>query len=964
MLANIDYKRKLVYLILFFSMLCFYFVSDAFSQMSDSRAQTEVGELNNKVEEAYQAGKYKEGLKLAIEAYDYAKKNLGKTHPDTLTSLNNLAGLYQAQGRYSEAEPLYKEALASREKVLGKTHPDTLTSLNNLAVLYDSQGRYSEAEPLYKEVLASMEKVLGKTHPDTLTSLNNLAVLYDSQGRYSEAEPLYKEVLASTEKVLGKTHPDTLTSLNNMAFLYQAQGRYSEAEPLYKEALASSEKVLGKTHPSTLRSLNNLAGLYDSQGRYSEAEPLYKEALASREKVLGKTHPDTLTSLNNLAGLYQAQGRYSEAEPLYKEALASREKVLGKTHPDTLTSLNNMAFLYDSQGRYSEAEPLYKEALASTEKVLGKTHPYTILVKTNYVVLLINQKQYDVAIKQLKTLEPQLLQRMDYLLYATQQEGLKRNYLFSASSFQNIALNLANLSKTKDAREFAIGVLIRWKQIHAEEERLIAKLMRTSDDPTIKDLSKKILVKRSEVAHSFYNAQKLPEEGAKAQKQLEELERLELELATKSNDYRTEHTLRVSTANLEQVQQHLPSQSVIIDFKIYRPVDFKNGKFEAPHIMAVLIPPIDSDKKPMLEDLGTVNDIRQQWIKFQEANGKTAQKESNEFYKMLFGKFDTVINGSTNTLYIVPDGWLNLIAFESLMPDGDKYWVEKEQMIRILQTSRDVLRSTQQTRSTSLVAFGGVDYGRFNDKENKTKKPSPSINTAETLTLAYNNERARESLRGGLNTLPYSKREVDEISFFYQSSGRGRAKKYLAINATEQALKTLEESPKILHLSTHGFYLGGANNENIAEEKPLVLSGLALAGANLGLLGKTSTSGDDGLFYAIEALGLNLSETELVVLSACSTVKGMIDYSEGVYGLVRAFKIAGARSVLMTLWSVDDKQSRDFMVEFYAEWLSKPSGSDDPAIALREVKRQYINKKDPVLSEPRVWGPYVIVGEM
>ncbi|MCI4627225.1 MAG: tetratricopeptide repeat protein, partial [Candidatus Magnetoovum sp. WYHC-5] len=121
MLANINYKRKLVYLILFFSMLCFYFVSDAFSQMSDSRAQTEVGELNNKVEEAYQAGKYEEGLKLAIEAYDYAKKNLGKTHPDTLTSLNNLAGLYQAQGRYSEAEPLYKEALASTEKVLGKT---------------------------------------------------------------------------------------------------------------------------------------------------------------------------------------------------------------------------------------------------------------------------------------------------------------------------------------------------------------------------------------------------------------------------------------------------------------------------------------------------------------------------------------------------------------------------------------------------------------------------------------------------------------------------------------------------------------------------------------------------------------------------------------------------------------------------------------------------------------------------
>ena len=134
----------------------------------------------------------------------------------------------------------------------GKEHPDTLTSVNNLAVLYQAQGRYGEAEPLYKRALEASERVLGKEHPDTLASVNNLALLYQAQGRYGEAEPLYRRALEASERVLGKEHPDTLTSVNNLAVLYQAQGRYGEAEPLYKRALEASERVLGKEHPDTL----------------------------------------------------------------------------------------------------------------------------------------------------------------------------------------------------------------------------------------------------------------------------------------------------------------------------------------------------------------------------------------------------------------------------------------------------------------------------------------------------------------------------------------------------------------------------------------------------------------------------------------------------------------------------------------------------------------------------------------
>ncbi|MBD2437874.1 tetratricopeptide repeat protein [Nostoc sp. FACHB-110] len=224
---------------------------------------------------------------------------------------------------------------------------DLVTSLNNLALLYESQGRYSEAEPLYVQALALWRKLLGEEHPNVATSLNNLALLYESQGRYSEAEPLYVQALALWRKLLGEEHPNVATSLNNLAGLYESQGRYSEAEPLYVQALALRRKLLGEEHPNVVSSLNNLAALYYSQGRYSEAEPLYVQALALWRKLLGEEHPNVATSLNNLAFLYRSQGRYSEAEPLYIQALDICERKLGVNHPNTITVRKNLAYLRD-----------------------------------------------------------------------------------------------------------------------------------------------------------------------------------------------------------------------------------------------------------------------------------------------------------------------------------------------------------------------------------------------------------------------------------------------------------------------------------------------------------------------------------------------------------------------------------------------------------------------------------------
>lgn len=164
----------------------------------------------------------------------------------------------------------------------------------------------------------------------------------------------------------------------------------------------------------------------------------------------------------------------------------------------------------------------------------------------------------------------------------------------------------------------------------------------------------------------------------------------------------------------------------------------------------------------------------------------------------------------------------------------------------------------------------------------------------------------------------------------------------------------------MLHLATHGFYLSNLPGQatDLGTEEPLLFSGLALAGANQGLSGFFDENGDDGLLYSLEVVDMNLQGTELVSLSACSTGNGVVDYSEGVYGLVRAFRTAGANSVLMTLYNVGDESSKKFMVRFYETWLSQKKDGMTPAEAMDKTRLDFIRKGYP----PQAWEPYVLVG--
>ncbi|CAE6347231.1 unnamed protein product [Rhizoctonia solani] len=297
-----------------------------------------------------------EQLKIYIEKTH--KKVLGDEHPDTLTSMNNLANTYSDLGRFEDARALHTQVLDTRKRVLGSDHPDTLTSMNNLANTYYFLGRFEDARALHTQVLDTRKRVLGSDHPDTLTSMNNLANTYYFLGRFEDARALHTQVLDTRKRVLGSDHPDTLTSMNNLANTYYFLGRFEDARALHTQVLDTRKRVLGSDHPDTLTSMNNLANTYYFLGRFEDARALHTQVLDTRKRVLGSDHPNTLSSMNNLASTYSPLGRFDDARALYAQVLDTRKRVLGSDHPDTLTSMHNLADNYLKLGLIQEAEDL------------------------------------------------------------------------------------------------------------------------------------------------------------------------------------------------------------------------------------------------------------------------------------------------------------------------------------------------------------------------------------------------------------------------------------------------------------------------------------------------------------------------------------------------------------------------------------------------------------------------------
>jgi hypothetical protein len=336
-------------------------------------------------------GVYKSAENLYHLQWEITRRILGDEHPNTLTSMNNLAVTLSDQGDLTGAREKQEEVLEITRRILGDEHPDTLASMNNLAVTLSDQGDLTGAREKQEKVLDIRRRILGDEHPDTLASMNNLAETLRAQGDLTGAREKQEEVLEITCRILGNEHPGTLTSMNNLAETLRAQGDLTGAREKQEEVLDIRRRILGDEHPGTLRSMNNLALTLSDQGDLTGAREKQEEVLEITRRILGNEHPDTLRSMNNLAETLRAQGDLTGAREKQEEVLDIRRRILGDEHPDTLTSMNNLALTLRAQGDLTGAREKQEEVLEITRRILGDEHPDTLTSMNNLAVTLSYQ---------------------------------------------------------------------------------------------------------------------------------------------------------------------------------------------------------------------------------------------------------------------------------------------------------------------------------------------------------------------------------------------------------------------------------------------------------------------------------------------------------------------------------------------------------------------------------------------
>ncbi len=947
------------------------------------------------------------------------EKALGPDHPDVAKSLNNLAALYYTQGQYAEAEPFYERSLAIRERVLGPDHPEVAWSLNNLAELYRAQGRYAEAEPFYQRSLAILEKVFGPDHPEVGLSLNNLAGLYETQGRYAEAGSLFKRSLAILEKTLGPEHPDVAMGLNNLALFYRTQGQYAQAEPLHKRALAISEKVLGPEHPDVAWSLNSTAALYVIQGQYAQAKPLYQRALAIWEKALGPDHRLVAQSLHNLAEVYYYEGQYAQAEPLYKRSLAIWEKTLGPEHTDVAKNLHNLAVLYYSQGQYAQAETLYTRALAICEKALGPDHALVATSLNGLAALYDRQGQYAraetlytraLAIREttLGPEHPEVLTSLDdlgNLMYRKGDYASAERYLaraakvydasrlragggleratFQESPYPSLALARLASGKTRDAwpaAERSLGRTLADLLFAAKSRPLTSAEIATEDS-----LLGALTNLESSIEALGQARAKDPSPEAKAEYEEARSRLIAMEAAWSAFQAGLREKYPISEGQpypFKKIQAALDRKTAIVG---WLDADENQGSSTS---WAYVIrnkgavfwarlpsPGEDSDATPFEHSM---------WLREQLALPgwsagsleRTARAGREEWRKRV-APLSQALNGVTD-LVIIPSGAMLGVPVEALVDEtgmyvGDRYSVSYTPSATIYTwlKEREEKRKGAQGKESLLVGDPPFQPEQLADMEKE--------GGAQTTCLAPRGPRGdRSKLRyvlagdddaqSSLNRLPCTRLEVEAITPLVPQPTL-----FVGPKASEQELVQLAGEGRFkdfqtIHLATHVL---------VDHERP-ERSALVLSLVNLPDPLEAVMKGEriyDGLVTAKEVLREWKLDADLVTLSACETALGKEVGGEGYVGLAHSFLQAGARSLIVSLWPVQDQATSFLMKRFYENWTGgysdvrggRTGRAMSKADALQEAKRYlrtYTDKNgEKPFEHPFFWSAFILIGD-
>lgn len=819
-----------------------------------------------------------------------------------------------AEKRFAAAKNIYEESNLTDD--LGY-----LKTISSQGLLYATMGRYTQAEAFTSGALDIRKEKFGEEDPGIASSLNNYGVLHYNLGKYNEAEKTFADALKIVNtSALRNSMPYSII-LNNRAMLFQAIGRFEDAEASLREAIDVAEKLQSKKSKNHLKFLSNLALLYQQMGKYSDAEMIY----LSMEKRLGKTNPDYASMLNNQAALYMLMGKTDRVENLLKTAAGIYKTSFGEQNPAYAKVTSDLGNFYRMGGKYPDALPLLEKALTIREATLGKNHPHYVQSQEDLAVLHWKSKNPDKAWALYGELMKSSLEFIN-TYFPPMSEAEKTKYWEVLSPrfqrFYNFAIDVH--TTIPDVVKNLFDYQIATKALLLNSTNKVRQIIFNSRDGIlIKDYLTWMDQKEQLARLYAYSKTELSEQKIN----LDSIERatnaMEKSLSERSKDFSQGYT--ASNISFTKIRDLLGDSEALVEIIRVRNYDhaFTN---ESKYIALTL-------KKgmaiPSISILANGQQLETRYAKFYK-NAIQQKVQDDYSYAQYWAPIEKDLQNK-KVIYFSPDGVFNQLNLNTLRKPGADYIINQYD-ITILGNAKDLIplkskKAIPPSKNAMLVGF--PDYGGAN-----------------------------------VAALPGTKIEIDGIAAVLKASGY-KLEVATQSTATEAKLKAVK-SPELLHIATHGYFLEDVENagsafgvhlEN-ASDNPLLRSGLMLAGAAKTLSGATSpnlSSNDNGILTAYEAMNMNLEGTQLIVLSACETGLGDVKAGEGVYGLQRAFQVAGADALVMSLWKVDDNATQQLMKFFYANWVKLRNKQK----AFKQAQIQLMAK----YKEPYYWGAFVMMGQ-
>lgn len=869
----------------------------------------------------------------------------------------SLASAYMAMGRYREAVPLFAEAVEFAGRHFGAGNPRTLQVINAQSANLIELGRYAEADNL---LLASCEALRGLSPAGTTLAamLGNLAVLYRRMGKFSEAEPLYAESAELLRDAVGGESEEYAKALNNYALFCDGVGLDDKARELYGKALAIVNRHGKQNDPERGRILGNLGLLLGKCGDEKRAEEMLREACEIRLAVLGERHHDYLASLHNLGCLQHTLGRDSDAKATLDRVLELKEQVLGRDHDSWAITASALAEICDELGDSARALLLFGQSTLTRRRALGDRHPATARA-------LGMDAQFHWLHGDTDNARPRFLEALDIYRYLVgsffpgMTESERAHYwdeirrLFDV--FATFALDV--YGKRSDVAGDLFDVQLFARALVLDSVLAARRAVLAADDPEVLKVYESWLAKKREMV-SLVTVRGIPRsDGNAAQALAMEIDELEKQLARKSRPFARASDLR--ECRWRDVQRSLAPGEAAIEI-------VRTGSS-----YVALILRQDTVAGPKLLEIGNADSLELAGLKrYEDTLGTISSASWKDYWEPVARELQGIARA-----YVSPDGVYGLIDLNALH-NGEDFLMDAIDL-RVVTSTRELLGQEYDARGErTAVLFG---------------RPAYHLAPAEVAGP----EGAKHDPAFQFPDLPGTELEVREI----ESVLRGRDWKVdvrVEAHACRAALRKVR-NPRVLHLATHGFFLdprethyqipgkgtiaivneqdpegqpgfaelerhllasGSRKMSGLVEQRasdrnpftlnPLFRSGLALAGAAAGL------DSDDGLFTAYEAASLELTDTQLVTLSACESGLGVARAGEGVIGLGRAFRAAGARFLLTAVRPVDDSIARELMQAFYTSWLDCGD--------LREAFRHTQRAQCARYRLPMLWAGFVLVG--